>query len=126
MMLLVCIEFDRMLLVYSTLADSARAGARYAIVHGNSRSGTGVDGPSGPTACTDTPPTQIVTVIKNFASAGTLESSKLNVQVCYLDGTNTPGSRVTVWISYPYAPFVGYFSVLNLNFTTTTAGVIDF
>jgi len=35
--MLAMVEFGRMLVVYTTVANSARAGARYAIVHGNAR-----------------------------------------------------------------------------------------
>jgi len=40
------VEVGRMVLVYTTMANAARAGARYAIVHGGDRTGSGVNGPS--------------------------------------------------------------------------------
>ena len=41
-------EIDRMILVYTAVANSAKAGVRYAIVHGSDRSGgSGADGESG-------------------------------------------------------------------------------
>jgi hypothetical protein len=36
-MLLFVVEMGRMVLVYTTVANAARAGVRYAIVHGSSR-----------------------------------------------------------------------------------------
>ena len=41
------IEFDRMVLVYTTVAHATRTGVRYAIVHGSDRTGIG-DPASGP------------------------------------------------------------------------------
>ena len=76
-LLLSIVEISRMALVYTTVANAARAGARYAIVHGATRTGSGVDGPSGPA---QNPP-QVVTVVKNFASAGLLSTGSLIITV---------------------------------------------
>ena len=68
------LEVGRLVLVYTTVANAARAGARYAIVHGSSRAtGTALTNASGPAAN----PAQILTMIKNFASAGALTPSRL-------------------------------------------------
>ena len=120
------VEFGRMLVVYTTVANSARAGARYAIVHGSDRSGSGATGPSGPTACGDTPPAQIVSVINNFASAGMLDPSKLTIKVCYNPSSNLPGTIVTVKVGYPYDPLIGWFKMLSVNLSSQTAGVITY
>ena len=46
-MLLFVVEMGRMLLVYTTVANAARAGVRYAIVHGSTRTaGSTVDSAS--------------------------------------------------------------------------------
>jgi Flp pilus assembly protein TadG len=124
--MLAMVEFGRMLVVYTTVANSARAGARYAIVHGSDRGGSGVTGPSGPTACTDTPPAQVVSVIKNFASAGMLDTSKLTIKVCYSPLSNLPGTTVIVKVGYPYDPLTGWFNMLSVNLSSQTAGVITF
>ena len=133
MVMLSTIEFERMLLVYTTVADSARAGARYAIVHG--ADATPVSGPGNN-------PADVVTVIKNFATAGLLDKSKLPTACPPTSGggicveyapplgsggaaTNTPGSRVTVTVSYPYDPFVGWFNtMLSVPLSSKTQGVI--
>src|SRR5216683_4963285 len=81
--LLGIVEMGRMVLVYTTVANAARTGARYAIVHGGTRTGpgaTGVNGPSGPGNTT-----QVKTVVQNFASAGLLDTSKLTISVAYPD-----------------------------------------
>ncbi|SRR5260221_164132 len=116
------IEFGRMALVYTTVANSARAGARYAIVHGGKRTGTGVSGPSG-TGNT----TQVVNGVKNFASAGLLDITRLTVTVTYPDifPQNDPGKRVNVTAVYPYDPFTTFLP-LRFNLGTTTQGIIVF
>lgn len=123
--LLGVLEMTRMALVYTTVANAGRAGARYAIVHGGERSGSGVNGPSGPgSPCTCT---QIQTVVKNFASAGLLDTTRLTVTVNYPDGTNTAGSQVTVTTSYTYDPFITYFnSLLGTTMGSKSEGIITF
>ena len=118
------IEMGRMALVYTAVANAARAGARYAIVHGSSRSGTGVNGPSGPTC----PCTQVNTVVQNFASTGILNQSNLTINVTYANSSNDPGSTVTVRVSYPYDPLVTYFTAAlgSTTLSSTSQGVIAF
>jgi Flp pilus assembly protein TadG len=116
------VEMGRYVLVYTTVANAARAGARYAIVHGGERTGSGADGPSGPGSTT-----QVKTVVKDFASAGLLNVSNLNITVNYPNGTNTADSPVTVTVTYPYDAFVPYFStLLNTTLGSTSQGIITF
>jgi Flp pilus assembly protein TadG len=115
------VEMGRMILVYTDVANAARAGARYAIVHGNMRTGTGVDGPSGPADN----PTQVVTVVTNFASAAPLDTSRLVVTVTYPSGSNSVGSPVKVTAVYPYDPFVSYLP-LRVKLGSTSHGIITF
>jgi Flp pilus assembly protein TadG len=123
MVMLGVVEIGRMVLVYTTIANSARAGARYAIVHGHDRSGgSGVDGESGP----GNNPAQVLTVVKNFASAGLFRLSDANVTVTY-SPSNTVGSTVTVKVVYTYDPFVSFFkTLLNVRIGSTSQGVITF
>jgi Flp pilus assembly protein TadG len=127
MLLVGVIEMGRMVLVYTTIANAARAGARYAIVHGGDRTGTGatgVDAASGPGSPCTCP--QIQTVVKNFASGGLLDTTKLTVTVNYPNG-NTAGSFVTVQVAYTYDPFVKYFgTLLNKSLGSTSQGVITY
>jgi Flp pilus assembly protein TadG len=115
------IEFDRLILVYTTLANSARVGARYAIVHGEDRTGTG----DPPSSSTDS--SNVVTVVKNFASAGMLRTANLNVSVQY-PGLPSPGNKrgslVIVTVTYPYDPFT--FLPLTINLRSSTRGIIVF
>ncbi len=120
--LLGVVEMGRMVLVFTTIANAARAGARYAIVHGGDRTGSGVNGPSGPGSVT-----QIQTVVTNFASAGLLNTSNLTITVTYPNGNNNAGSKVDVTVTYTYDPLVRYFSsILSQVLGSTSEGVITF
>jgi Flp pilus assembly protein TadG len=115
------VELGRMVLVYTTVANAARTGARYAIVHGGEQT-VSASGPGSPCACPD-----VKTVVKNFASAGLLDTSKLTITVAYPDGINTAGSRVDVTVSYPYDPLVTFFnSMLSTTMGSTSEGIITF
>ena len=120
-LLLSIVEFSRMALVYTTIANAARAGSRYAIVHGATRTGTGIDGPSGPA---QNPP-QVVTVVKNFASAGLLSTNALIISVDYPGASNAPGQLVSVTVIYPYDPLTSYFS-LRMRLGSVSQGVVAF
>ena len=121
-MLLFVVEIGRTVLVYTTVANAARAGVRYASVHGSSRSaGATVDSASGP----GNDPAQVVTVVKNFASAGLLTTSRLVVHVTYPGGSNAPGQYVTVSAVYPYDPLTTYFSK-TLRLGSASQGIIVF
>jgi Flp pilus assembly protein TadG len=84
--LLGVVEMGRMVLVYTTIANAAREGARYAIVHGADQK-VSPSGPGSPCTCPD-----VQTVVKNFASAGLLNTDSLTITVSYPDGSNTAGS----------------------------------
>ena len=120
-MSLAAIEFGRMLLVYTTVANASRVGARYAIVHGDTRTGTGADGPSGP----GNNPAQVVQVEKNFASAGLLDTSRLAINITYPDALNTVGSHVNISVVYPYDPFTTFLP-LRVRLGSATQGIIVF
>lgn len=120
--LLSVVEMGRMILVYTTLANAARAGARYAIVHGGERTGSGLTGPSGPGNIV-----QVQAVVQNFASAGLLNTSNLTINVTYPTGLNTAGSPVAVSVAYPYDPLLTYFrSILSTTLGSTSEGIITF
>jgi len=121
MLLIGVVDISRMVLVYTAMSNAARAGTRYAIVHGSDRStGSGVDGVSGPSSYS-----QITTVVKNFAGTSPLDTSKVTVTVDYPDSSNTAGSHVTVTVGYPFTPLVSYFP-LSVNLASVSQGVITF
>ena len=110
------VEFGRMMLVYTTIGNAARIGARYAIVHGSDNLAS---------------TTQITTAVNGFLKAGTITTSSATVTVGYPgkpDGTSSnctdPGCRVTVTVSYPYDPLVTYFPLGTITLTSSSQGII--
>jgi Flp pilus assembly protein TadG len=120
LVLLATVEFSRMVLVANAVANSARAGVRYAVTHGSDRIGTGSTGPSGP----GNDPAQVITVAKNFAAAAPVDPAKLTVNVTYPDASNAAGSRVDVKVVYAYDPFTVL--PLSVNLGSTSEGVITY
>ena len=113
------IEFDRMLLVYTSLANATGVGVRYAIVHGSYSAA-----PSGATGND-----KVVTVVKGFAQIGFLNPDNVEVTVEYpassdpkLDPGNAPGSQVVITVSYPYDPLT--FLPFSPTLRATSRGVI--
>jgi Flp pilus assembly protein TadG len=123
MVLVGVVELSRMVLVSTTIANAARAGARYASVHGHGRAGgSGADGESGP----GNNPAQVLTVVKRVASAGLVSLADSNITVTY-SPSNTAGSIVTVKVVYTFDPLVSYFKTfLNAHLGSTSQGVITF
>jgi Flp pilus assembly protein TadG len=124
--LLGVVDIGRLALIYTTLAESARAGARYAIVHGADRSGAQGSSPDAPSGTTDN--SQVQTIVKDFASGGLLNLNNLNTTVTYSPSTsNAVGTSVTVTVSYTYDPLVSYYnSLLNVTMKSSSQGVIVF
>jgi Flp pilus assembly protein TadG len=121
-MLLFIVEMGRMVLVYTTIANAARAGIRYAVVHGNSRAvGTTVNSACGPSSN----PAQVLTVISNFAGAGLITPSLLVVAVTYPNASNAPGQPVNITVVYPYDPLTTYFSK-SVRLGSAAQGIIVF
>ena len=99
---------------YSVLADSAKEGVRYAIVHG-SKNGL-PSGPTCPCVAIDGPPAPSgVTpgygsgygVVRTFARYSLHDTSTMTVSVTYPDAVNTAPNRIRVVVSYVYQPFFG-------------------
>jgi len=113
------VDMCRMVLVYSTVANGARIGVRYAIVHGTN------------SPITDTS-NSVQNVVKGYLRAGTVNAANANVTVAYPDpagtatsGCTDPGCRVTVTVSYPYDLLSSYFP-LSVTLGSTSQGVITF
>jgi len=119
LVMVACVEFDRVLLVYNSLTYAAQRGVRYATVHGSDRTTTAGDPPSGPS---DT--SHVTAVTKYFAKFGALDSSKLTIKVNYPNGNSNPGSTVTVSVSYPYDPMT--YVPISLTLKGYSSGVIVF
>lgn len=118
--MLFVMETGRMLLVYSAIANAAREGVRYAVVHGSSRTvGSGQNEASGPASN----PAQVLTVVQEFAGTGPLTTSRLVVSVTYPAASNAPGKSVNVSVVYPYDPLITYFPA-TLRLGSAAQGII--
>jgi len=106
-------ELDRMVFVYTNLADAAKAGVRYAIVRGATRP-SGASGPSDSSPVSD--------MVKYYATA--VDPSKLTVTVNYLDSNNNPGSRVQILVAYTYDPWSGFPFLSGLTLRANSQGRI--
>jgi Flp pilus assembly protein TadG len=100
-------ETGRLMLAYTTLAEAARAGARYAIVHGSDCTGLCV--PSDGTA-----------TALNVASAAGLTTA---TAVSDHPTGFAPGSLVTVTVSYTFVP-VNPIVALGVPLTSTSQAMI--
>lgn len=112
--LFLLIEFSLWIHCYNTLADAAKAGVRYAVVHG---SGTSSSVQAGPSTCAASPCasdcstniTPVVTEVQKWAAFSIYSTSSITVNVCYLDGLNSAPNRVRVTVSNTVTPFFGIF-----------------
>jgi hypothetical protein len=108
---------------YNVLADSAKEGVRYAIVHGVNNSQA--SGPTCPCLDIDGPPAPPGTipgygsgygVVRTLAqySVHDVSGSNMTVTVTYPDtatatrASNATPNRVQVVVAYPYKPFFGF------------------
>lgn len=116
------LELCRMVLVYTSLANASRVGARYASVHGSTNTGSGVSGPSGPGNTTE-----VENVVRTYMTGTLIDQAKLTVTVLYPTGgaaANAPGSRVRVQVVYPYDPF--FVVPLGVQLASLSEAVIVF
>jgi hypothetical protein len=107
------IELIMLIHTYNVLADAAKEGVRYAIVHGcdfgsGSCSGTCSLPPPSPSAtCDDATADNVKNWALNFAKASLRNVPASAVTVTYPDGSADAPNRVQVSISYNYDPFLG-------------------
>ncbi|MGI8959729.1 MAG: TadE/TadG family type IV pilus assembly protein [Bryobacteraceae bacterium] len=108
MLLLGVVEIGRMILVYTTVANAAKAGVRYAEVHGINSAATNSD---------------VQTVVRNYLSAAPLTATSATITPSGVGGA--VGTMVTVTVVYPYDPLSTYFP-LSVNLGSSSQGVITF
>ncbi len=100
---------------YTTIANAAKEGIRYAIVHGTGNTNCSGPGTTGPpaVACADTTGTKVQTAVTNFAALSFQNIAASDVTVDYnpnsANGTacNVPGCLVRVSVSHTYTPLFG-------------------
>lgn len=96
----------------SVMADAAKEGVRYAIVHGSNSTLCSGPNPSSPCAY-DPSGAEVVNTVKSYAKASLHDISAISVTVSYPDGSNEAPNRVAVVVTYSYVPYI------NLPFTPT-------
>jgi hypothetical protein len=121
------LELTMFIYTYSVLADAAKEGVRYAIVHGASVSAPISGEPSGtpwPT-CKTFATGAVLSTVQTYATASLHNPSSMNIYACYPDGSNKPGSGVQVSLSYSYQPLFGL-GWPKVNVSANSAGRIMF
>lgn len=111
------IEVFGLIYTYSVLADSAKEGVRYAVVHGfgdsscvGATSGSCTcSGPgNGSVTCSDAAPyANVKSAITRYASFSLHNTAAMTITTTYVDTSSVAPSRVRVTISYPYQPLFG-------------------
>jgi Flp pilus assembly protein TadG len=82
------------------LGDAARAGVRYAIVHGTDS--TSCSGPS--SGCSDSSGANVVSMVQTYAGSLMSGLSTATVTPSWPDSSSAPPSRVSVTVTYSYSP----------------------
>jgi Flp pilus assembly protein TadG len=103
--LLSFLEVVAMLYTYSALADSAKEGVRFAVVHGSLSSTCNGPGDTGVTC--DTGAAGVIGAVNTYAAYSLHSTGAMTVTPSYPDSSSKPSSRVRVVVSYPYQPFFG-------------------
>ena len=111
MMFVIFWIWELVMAVYTknVLADAAKEGVRYAIVHGQGNSNC--SGPNTP-ACPDTTGANVISQVQSYAQMTLHDTSAMTVTVQYLDDaggnatTVDPNTRVRVEVSYVYVPYI--------------------
>jgi hypothetical protein len=108
------LEMIFLMYAYNTLADSAKEGVRYAIVHGTGNticSGPGLPSGTPPIVCPDLTGLNVKNVVNNFAGLSMQSGSTVTVDYNPSNANgvlcNVPGCMVQVRVSQTYQPLFG-------------------
>ena len=96
-------EISMLIYTYVVMGAAAKAGVRYAIVHGK-LSGS-CQGPS--TGC-DATAANVKSIVNSYAALSLHDTSALTPTVTYVDSTSAAPGRVQVQIQYSYIPYVNF------------------
>ncbi|SRR6266849_6046621 len=109
------IEMIVMIYTYTVLADAAKEGVRYAIVHGTGVGASNCSGPGGGgVTCSDSTATNVKTTVSNYTKLSFHDSTAMTVTPTYPDSSSVAPNRVRVTVAYVYQPF------LRLSWNTMT------
>jgi len=100
------LELLLLLYTYDVLADAAKEGVRYAIVHGtNSAACSGPGG--GSVTCADSSGANVQAAVTSYARYSLHDPAAMTVAVTYPDSSSAAPARVLVHVSYRYQPLFG-------------------
>jgi hypothetical protein len=97
-----------MIYTYTVLADAAKEGVRYAIVHGTGVGAGNCSGPGGGgVACTDSGAANVTARVSNYTALSFHDSAAMTVTPSYPDASSVAPNRVRVTVAYIYQPIFG-------------------
>lgn len=101
------IELIMMIYTYVVLAEAAKEGVRYAIVHGTLNANCSGPGSSGVT-CLDASAANVTSAVTSYARLSLHDTSAMTITPTYPDSSSAAPARVRVVVSYPYRPFFSF------------------
>ena len=125
------LELVMLVFSYNVLADSAKEGVRFAIVHGTkSLSCNGPGDPTDATIACDNTKAGVKTAVTRFAGHSGQRIVNGDVTVTYANpaggaACSTPGCSVEVQVAHAYRPFFGM-GWPNVTMHATSEGVVTF
>ena len=103
------IELTVFVYTYNVLADAAKEGVRYAIVHGTGVGASSCSGPGGSgVACTDATGANVTAAVGKYARLSLHDPAAMTVTPSYPDSSSVAPGRVRVAIAYNYQPIFGF------------------
>lgn len=109
-MILIIASLEMIVLIYtySVLADAAKEGVRYAIVHGTGVGASTCSGPGGSgVSCADSSAANVTAAVTKYTSLSFHNSAAMTVTPTYPDGSSVAPNRIRVTVAYPYQPIFG-------------------
>lgn len=109
-MILIIASLEMIVLIYtySVLADAAKEGVRYAIVHGTGVGASTCSGPGGSgVSCADSSAANVTAAVTKYTSFSFHNSAAMTVTPTYPDGSSVAPNRIRVTVAYPYQPIFG-------------------
>lgn len=108
LLILAAIELTVMIYTYTVLADAAKEGVRYAVVHGTGLGTANCSGPGGGgISCTDSGAANVTAAVNKYTALSFHDSAAMTVTPTYPDSSSVPPSRVRVTVTYLYQPIFG-------------------
>jgi Flp pilus assembly protein TadG len=98
------IEFSMYIYTYNVVAEAAKEGVRYAIVHGCGAAPSACSGTCSP-SCGDANGSNVTAQVKNWAKLSFHDTSGMAINVSYPDGSAAAPSRVQVSVQYSYKSY---------------------